>query len=186
MAIDARFYDIMNIGKDYSTCPIAINDNLIDIMINQTSDGQLANVDWRPKSSVFSVNSSVVGKVGGQTSISITAGGIGVINVSGTITKGAGQIDQTYTVPDPVGFARTLFVESLERNGVAVGAAAVAPQSVRQTAFQRRLRQRKQGGGAGLPAALRGREAHPEGLTEHACRQLPVADRRPRREQGLV
>jgi serine-type D-Ala-D-Ala carboxypeptidase/endopeptidase (penicillin-binding protein 4) len=127
VAIDARFYDIMNIGKDYSTCPIAINDNLIDIMINQTSDGQLANVDWRPKSSMFSVNSSVVSKAGGQTSISITAGGTGVINVSGTIAMGAGQINQTYTVPDPVAFARTLFVESLERNGVAVGAAAVAP-----------------------------------------------------------
>jgi D-alanyl-D-alanine carboxypeptidase/D-alanyl-D-alanine-endopeptidase (penicillin-binding protein 4) len=123
-AIDARFYDIMDIGKQYSTCPLAINDNLIDIMINETSDGQLANVDWRPRSSMFAVNSTVVSSEGGQTSIAISAGP-GVINVSGTIAIGAGQVNQTFTVPDPVAFARNLFVESLERNGV--GAAAVSP-----------------------------------------------------------
>jgi D-alanyl-D-alanine carboxypeptidase/D-alanyl-D-alanine-endopeptidase (penicillin-binding protein 4) len=75
---------------------------------------------------MFTVNSSVVSKAGGQTSISITAGS-GVINVSGTIAIGSGQVNQTYTVPDPVAFGRPLFVESLERNGVGVGALAVSP-----------------------------------------------------------
>lgn len=127
VSIDARFYDVMDIGKAYPTCPMAINDNLIDIMITPTSDGLVATVDWRPKTSMFSLNSSVLTQTNGPTSISIGSGGNGVIDVSGTISLGSGQINQTWAVPDPVGFARALFVESLERNGVNVSASAVAP-----------------------------------------------------------
>ncbi len=44
--------------------------------------------------------------------------------MQGTIAADAGPVNQTFTVKTPAAFARTLFIEALNRKGVQVTAAA--------------------------------------------------------------
>lgn len=130
--IDDRLFGKINppaSADDYTLTPIVINDNLIDIIIKPTQPGKAAEVEFRPQTSVYRVETNVsttnFEKSNGaaQTAqIKISKGGPGVIKVSGQIPAGEGQIVQTYKVDDPSSFARVLLIEALERQGVKVNA----------------------------------------------------------------
>jgi D-alanyl-D-alanine carboxypeptidase/D-alanyl-D-alanine-endopeptidase (penicillin-binding protein 4) len=64
---------------------------------------------------------------GAAVNLSTTSPSPGVIAVSGEIPVDQAQALQTFQVPDPPAFARTLLIEALARAGVAVDAAATGP-----------------------------------------------------------
>lgn len=122
VVIDARLFAPMN--KDgYVVSPVWINDNLIDFTITPGAAGAKAKVVWRPMTEAFKVESDVTTVAAGQPlTVSVSSPSPGVISVSGNIPANQGPLVQVYQVLDPPAFARTLLIEALKRQGVAVDA----------------------------------------------------------------
>jgi D-alanyl-D-alanine carboxypeptidase/D-alanyl-D-alanine-endopeptidase (penicillin-binding protein 4) len=103
--------------------PIMINDNRIDILSTPTTSGQAAQLDYRPKTAAFTVQSKVTTVPAGQpTNIDVSQPQPNVFLVSGTIAADAGPTLRVGEIPDPAAFARTAFIEALQRAGVDVKA----------------------------------------------------------------
>lgn len=124
--IDARLYGpgrSFSPGEEYIITPIMINDNLIDLTIKPTQPGSPATVDWRPHSAAYHVESRVNTVAEDQKSnIEISSTSPGLIVVEGQVAQAAGDAVRTYQVEEPASFARTLFIEALQRAGVTVDA----------------------------------------------------------------
>ena len=127
--IDARLFEQME-KDDYVLSPIMINDNLIDFMIRPSATGQPATVDWRPRTAAYQVQSTVrTVAAGGEADVTTTSPRPGVIVVEGAIPADQGELVRTFQVEDPPAFARTLFIEAMQRQGVAVDATPTGPDS---------------------------------------------------------
>jgi serine-type D-Ala-D-Ala carboxypeptidase/endopeptidase (penicillin-binding protein 4) len=125
--IDARLFE-QSAKDEYILTPILINDNLIDLVIRPTAVGQPATVDWRPRTAAYEVQSTVQAvAAGGDAAVTATSPRPGVIVVQGTIPADAGELVRVWQVEDPPAFARTLLIEALGRQGVAVDAAPLGP-----------------------------------------------------------
>lgn len=121
--IDDRLFVTTDLGKAYVISPIIVNDNLVDIVITPGSPGTAAPLAMRPQTAAYLLKSTVTtGPAGTPLAVGITEDPAGTIVVSGTIASDAGPVNQTYSVKTPTAFARTLFIESLKREGVAVAA----------------------------------------------------------------
>ena len=140
VVIDDRLFEPFDFRGEFLLRPIFVNDDVVDVLI----DGQAA-VDWRPRSTAFSVESSLVkGSAGSALDIDLepelpqcigSAPCIG--HVSGTLPDGfvppfTGQypLIRTFRITQPSNYARTVFIEALARAGVTVAAPAVAPNPV--------------------------------------------------------
>ncbi|MGH8013137.1 MAG: D-alanyl-D-alanine carboxypeptidase, partial [Candidatus Binataceae bacterium] len=124
--------------------PIIINDNRIDVTILPTQPGQNAVVEWRPHTAAFNVVANVMTvAAGGKTSVKLNQVAPGVGEVSGQIAAdyvrplpGVETLVQTFSIggadayQDPAAFARTAFIEALERAGVTVTAPLLGPNPV--------------------------------------------------------
>lgn len=108
--------------------PIMINDNVVDVAVRPTFPGQLAEVRWRPQTSLVTVDAQVeTTAAGGRTRIRIEREGRSRLVVRGVVPAPAGDAPVRETiriveVDDPATFARGLFIEALERRGVRVDA----------------------------------------------------------------
>jgi len=121
--IDDRMFTGNDPGKDFVISPIMVNDNLVDLTITPGSPGSNASLAMRPETAAYLLENKVTtGPAGTPLLVGITEEPTGTILVSGTIAAGAGPVNQTHSVKKPAAFARTLFIEALERNGVAVDA----------------------------------------------------------------
>ena len=122
--VDDRLFDTFFGWPDVSASPaspIMINDNRIDILSTPTKPGQAAQLDYRPKTAAFRVTSNVkTVKAGGATDLTITQPKPNVFQVSGTIAADAGPTLRIGEIPNPASFARTAFIEALQRAGVTV------------------------------------------------------------------
>lgn len=121
--------------------PIIINDNRIDVTIIPTEPGKMATVEWRPHTAAFNVTADVMTvAAGGKTTVKLTPTGPGAGTVSGQIPveyvsplPGVTTLVQTFRIDepdaseDPAAFARTTFIEALQRAGVTVSAPLVGP-----------------------------------------------------------
>ncbi|WP_333762718.1 D-alanyl-D-alanine carboxypeptidase/D-alanyl-D-alanine endopeptidase [Streptomyces sp. IBSBF 2390] len=108
--------------------PMIVNDNLIDILSTPTTPGERASFTWRPRTARNSVRYRVTTVAAGRpTAITATTGADGVITVSGTLAADADPWLVTTPIADPAAFARTAFIEALERAGVTVDAPATGP-----------------------------------------------------------
>jgi D-alanyl-D-alanine carboxypeptidase/D-alanyl-D-alanine-endopeptidase (penicillin-binding protein 4) len=107
---------------------IFVNDNLLDITVTPAVRGQTATVAATPRSAAFSAVSQVKTVAGSDSDIQVAADPADPhsIVVSGTIGAAAGPHLTVYRIPDPASWARTLFIEALERAGVTVDADPVA------------------------------------------------------------
>lgn len=124
VVIDDRLFETAN-QWDPVLSPIVINDNLVDIMIVPGIPGTPPALAMRPETSGYILNNRVTtGPAGSPLSIAITEEPGGMIVVSGIVAADAGQVNQTYSVRDPAAYARTLFIEALERQGIEVTARA--------------------------------------------------------------
>jgi D-alanyl-D-alanine carboxypeptidase/D-alanyl-D-alanine-endopeptidase (penicillin-binding protein 4) len=81
----------------------------------------------RPKVAPWTVTSRVqTVAAGGKTAIKVTSPRHGKVVLTGTIAAGADPAVNTYAFRDPARYARTAFIEALERAGVRVRANPVA------------------------------------------------------------
>jgi D-alanyl-D-alanine carboxypeptidase/D-alanyl-D-alanine-endopeptidase (penicillin-binding protein 4) len=144
VAIDDRFFQPYRVpnGNQLIT-PMLVNENLVDVTITPTQPGQPANIDYRPKTAAFTVESAVTtGAPGSAETVKLSDDNLikclGQPGCKGTIsgsipqdyrapaTSGTSMI-HTFRVDDPDAFARTAFIEALQRQGVTVSAPTVAP-----------------------------------------------------------
>ncbi|MBI4322230.1 MAG: D-alanyl-D-alanine carboxypeptidase/D-alanyl-D-alanine-endopeptidase [Chloroflexi bacterium] len=126
VVIDARLFGpgrSVDPHEDYLITPIVINDNRIDLSITATEPGSPAQIDWRPQTAAYTViNEVTTASQDVETNIAVLSPSPGKIVVSGQVPTGAANVVRTYTVQDPASFARTLFIEALQRAGVEVDA----------------------------------------------------------------
>lgn len=104
--------------------PIVVNDNVLDFTISPASDDdEPATVEWRPRTSVFTVD-AVIDTVEetGSTRIVITEPVSGQLHLRGTIAAGRKPVVLYHEVEHPASFARSLFIEALRGAGVKVTA----------------------------------------------------------------
>lgn len=126
VVIDARLFGpgrSFNPHEEYVITPIVINDNLIDLTIKPTQPGSPAEVEWRPQTAAYRVENKVdTVAEGGEVALEVGSTSPGVIVVEGQVPAGEDEVIRTYGVEDPAAFARTCFVEALQRAGIKVDA----------------------------------------------------------------
>lgn len=106
---------------------IAVNDNLIDFIIRPTTAGKSAQVDFRPNSPGYTVDSRVTTTSSGTYSVRITSPQPGRFVLTGQIPHRHPPQIEVHEVHDPAANARRLLIEALGRAGVRVAADPSGP-----------------------------------------------------------
>jgi D-alanyl-D-alanine carboxypeptidase len=142
VVIDDRLFVPFDFRKEFKVSPIFVNDDAIDVIMSPTSPRLPASVDWRPRSSAFEVDSSLVtGDAGTKLTLELAPELPACIGTPGCKGKVSGQLPvdlappltnafplvRTFRMVEPANYARTVFIEALRNAGVAVAADAVAP-----------------------------------------------------------
>ena len=123
--IDDRMFDkAESTGSGPShISPCTINDNVIDILISPGEIGQPAKWVSRPQTAAIQLESKrITVDAGTPLEITVRDVGHGRISVLGQIPHGHKPVLRVHEVPDATAFARTLFIEALQRTGVVVDA----------------------------------------------------------------
>lgn len=142
--IDDRLFEPFNFRGEFDVRPIFVNDDVVDVIVNNR--GGKPSVDWRPKSAAFGVQSNLVtGTPGSELELDLDPELPDCIgfepcmgNVTGTLPvdfvpplTGRFPLIRTFRIVEPSNYARTVFIEALDRAGISVAAPAVAPNPVR-------------------------------------------------------
>ncbi|MCH9815230.1 MAG: D-alanyl-D-alanine carboxypeptidase [Actinomycetia bacterium] len=125
--IDVRLFDQWEAHGEVIS-PIVINDNLMAIQSKPGQLGDAATLTVIPKTQAFKIENRVETVASGaDSSIAIVAEDDDrTLRVEGTIAADSDPLLNVYEVPDPASFARTLFIEALERQSVSVDASPTA------------------------------------------------------------
>lgn len=134
--IDDRLFEPFQFrDEEFEVRPIFVNDDAVDVIINPTNPGELASVDHRPMSEAFGVDSNLISvALGEEEEIELVPefpSCIGLNNCFGTVTgrlpidfipplTDAFPLIQTFRIVRPDNYARTVFIEALERAGVTI------------------------------------------------------------------
>jgi D-alanyl-D-alanine carboxypeptidase/D-alanyl-D-alanine-endopeptidase (penicillin-binding protein 4) len=104
--------------------PIWVNENLIDIEVTPGSAaGRATTIDWRPRTGSYTVDTQATTvDANATTALEVTEPAPGHLVVTGTIAAGNPPRLVVKEITDPAAFARTAFIEALQRAGVAVTA----------------------------------------------------------------
>jgi PBP4 family serine-type D-alanyl-D-alanine carboxypeptidase len=125
VVIDDRLFTPHSEWPDGLISPIWVNENRIDITTRPTSPGDLAEVDWRPKTAAYTVKNDVqTAAENEETNLEVDDSEPGIIRISGQIAASSEPALRVGEIADPAAFARTAFIEALEKVGVAVTAKA--------------------------------------------------------------
>lgn len=145
VVIDDRLFEPFDFRGEFNLRSIFVNDDVVDTIIAQGSAGSATPVDYRPKSSAFTVQSTLMtGAAGTAANITVTPTDptcFGTLPCSGVL---GGTIPANYTPPivpsfpvirtfritQPQNYARTVLIEALARAGVTVTANAVESNPV--------------------------------------------------------
>jgi PBP4 family serine-type D-alanyl-D-alanine carboxypeptidase len=143
VAVDDRFFEPYRVpNQDLLITPVMVNENMVDVTVTPTQPGQPATVVYRPMSAAFAVaNKIITGPPGSADTVELSDKSITCLGqsgcentISGSIPQdykapltGAAQMVRTFRIEDPTTFARTAFIEALQRQGVTVTAAPVGP-----------------------------------------------------------
>jgi D-alanyl-D-alanine carboxypeptidase/D-alanyl-D-alanine-endopeptidase (penicillin-binding protein 4) len=128
VVIDTSLWETFE-GQEAPVPPIFVNDNILDLQVTATTEGQPATIETIPQTGYFTVESQVTTVASdGETALEVDASpeDPNTIVVSGTIAEGGSQLT-IYRVDDGAAWARALFVEALQRAGVSVTAPALGP-----------------------------------------------------------
>jgi serine-type D-Ala-D-Ala carboxypeptidase/endopeptidase (penicillin-binding protein 4) len=121
-----------------SPTPVMINDNLIDLVASPTTPGQPASFSYRPAATSLVVDAHVETVAAGQPSeVTFSGSAPGRIEVTGTVAAGTPSLVKVASISDPSSFARTVFIEALQKAGVRVDAAATGTNPVGQLPVSR-------------------------------------------------
>ena len=128
--VDDRLWDPVSVGGIPIT-PTVVNDNVIDLLVTPGAAGQPATGTSRPQTAAYQPTFAVTtGAPDSAIDLDVTetpgADGSTVLTVTGTVPAGVAPVVHTYQVADPASWARTLFIEALQRAGVAVTADPLA------------------------------------------------------------
>jgi D-alanyl-D-alanine carboxypeptidase/D-alanyl-D-alanine-endopeptidase (penicillin-binding protein 4) len=119
--VDDRLWETFELEPNGPVTPIIINNNLIDYTTTPTKVGRTAKIVMSPVVSPWKVTSHVrTVKAGGDTDIVVTSPRHGQVVLTGTIAADSDPVINTYAFADPARFARTAFIEALQRAGVKV------------------------------------------------------------------
>lgn len=111
--------------------PITINDNVLDFTFTPGESGKPAEVEWRPKTAAYTIDSQVTtGPSGTKPSIMIDEPLHGTITIRGTIPKDFEPLVLYHEVESPASFARSLLIEALRRAGVRVDASPLVENTI--------------------------------------------------------
>lgn len=145
VVIDDRLFVPFNFRDEFDVKPIFVNDNVVDLSISPGAVGGPANVVIRPLSSALAVvNSLQTGAAGSEFDLELDPelpDNIGTPGASAEVLgnlpvdfepafTGEFPLIQTFRITDPSNYARTVFIEALEAEGVQVDAATVAGNPV--------------------------------------------------------
>lgn len=141
--IDDRLFQPFDFRGEFKVRPIFVNDDVVDVTIRPTNPGALAAVEHRPVSAAFAVDSNLVTVSAGLDEtlelLPEFPDCIGAAGCSGSVIghlpvdyvpplTGAAPLVQVFRIVEPQNYARTVFIEALERAGVTVlNADPVAP-----------------------------------------------------------
>jgi D-alanyl-D-alanine carboxypeptidase len=142
--IDDRLFQPFDFREQFDVRPIFVNDDVVDASIQPTHVGKRAQVEVRPLSSALRIKNKLhTGAAGsdntlklypelpqciGQRGCSATIEGELPIDFKPTFT-GTFPLVQTFRIVEPSNYARTVFIEALEGEGVTVDAPHVAQNS---------------------------------------------------------
>jgi D-alanyl-D-alanine carboxypeptidase/D-alanyl-D-alanine-endopeptidase (penicillin-binding protein 4) len=130
--VDDRLWETFELKPNGPVTPIIINNNLIDFTSTPAKPGQTAAVAMRPKVAPWTVTSRVkTVAAGGDTDIKVSSPRHGKVVLTGTIAADSDPAINTYAFRDPARYARTAFIEALQRAGVRVKADPVARNRAR-------------------------------------------------------
>ena len=126
--VDDRLFEAIA-WPDGLVSPIWVNENLIDIEVSPgVAAGDPVAVQWRPQVAPYSVESQVETiAADGDPQLSVTETSPGHLVVSGALPAGSAPMLTVKEIADPSAFARTAFIEALQRAGVTVAAPATGP-----------------------------------------------------------
>jgi D-alanyl-D-alanine carboxypeptidase/D-alanyl-D-alanine-endopeptidase (penicillin-binding protein 4) len=129
VVVDDRLWVTEDLGlNDGPVSPIIINNNLIDVVTTPGDVGQRAQVSLRPEVAPWRVVNRVRTVAAGEdTAIELASPEYGRIVLRGTIAADADSQLKVEHFTDPPRFARTAFIEALQRAGVSVAADPTAP-----------------------------------------------------------
>lgn len=153
VVVDDRLFVTQDLGEnDGPVSPIVVNNNLIDLVTTATQPGELAKFGMRPEVSPWRVRNRVKTVAAGDrdAEIAIDSPRDGVVRLRGTIAAHSDPVLKVRHLTDAPAFARTAFIEALDRAGVDVSAPATGTNPAAQLPAERET--------AGLPevATLRG------------------------------
>ncbi|WP_254512811.1 D-alanyl-D-alanine carboxypeptidase/D-alanyl-D-alanine endopeptidase [Anatilimnocola floriformis] len=100
--------------------PIVVNDNVIDLVLKPAEAGKPAEVTWRPHCGLLRVESRVETIAAGGKTEMFLRDHDGLITITGKLAADKQPVVRIQEVSDPAGWARSLFIEALERAGVTV------------------------------------------------------------------
>jgi D-alanyl-D-alanine carboxypeptidase/D-alanyl-D-alanine-endopeptidase (penicillin-binding protein 4) len=121
--IDTHLFETTE-KREMTLSPVAINENLIDFVVNPTSSGQKAELSWRPQVPGYEVLNQVKTVAHGEPlELDVTADETGrKLTIKGTIPAGQKDIVRTYPVKDPAFFVKSAFVKALKDRGIKINA----------------------------------------------------------------
>jgi D-alanyl-D-alanine carboxypeptidase/D-alanyl-D-alanine-endopeptidase (penicillin-binding protein 4) len=140
VVIDDRLFTPFNFRGEFDVRPIFVNDDLVDLIIGQGSAGSATPVDYRPKSSAFTVRSTLMTTAAGTPdTLEITPEEptcFGTPGCSGLLGGNLPEdfvppivpsfpLIQTFRITQPQNYARSALIEALTRAGVTVTVATV-------------------------------------------------------------
>lgn len=149
IVIDDRLYSAFEFRDEFMATPIFVNDDRIDVSFTQSAEGAPLPFDYRPKSAAVTVQSTLsTGSASSAASIELepdeqetfltcigTTPCVG--SVSGSVPVGfvpvpvsAFPLIRTFRITAPSNYARTVFIEALERAGVTVTATPVGINAI--------------------------------------------------------
>lgn len=144
VVVDDRLFEPFRFRGQFDVTPVFVNDNVVDVSLRPTTVGNLASVEVRPLSSALTVvNALTTSGAGTELDLELEpelpAIGLPAASVE---VKGSLPIDfvppltdtfplvRNFRITNPSNFARTVFIEALEAEGVEVDAATVADNPV--------------------------------------------------------
>jgi len=118
--------------------PVLVNDSLVDLTISPTQVGQGARIDARPECRFLRIDNRLETTAAG-TPLTVTLQLVSPheLVVTGRIAADSRSVLRVAEMPQPAAFARSLFIEALERGGVRVAASSLVPQEEAELAVSR-------------------------------------------------
>ncbi len=129
VAIDDRLFESFDGFPDGNISSIWVNENLIDVLVTPGAKvGAATSVSWRPMTATYTLDNEVTTVAASEgNQLSVTQPTPGHLVVTGHIAVGSVPTLAVHEIDDPASFARTAFIEALQRAGVSVTATPTGP-----------------------------------------------------------